>query len=81
MSPFYSLPLVKTIPIFLIHSREDGVVPYLHTKELTEVYKGPKIFRLSDKGNHGTIRDADPIEYERRLRNFLNQKFLSKEVF
>ncbi|WP_165781788.1 hypothetical protein [Leptospira adleri] len=29
---------------------------------------------FAGKGNHGTIRDTDPIEYENRLRNFLMRK-------
>ncbi|AOP36414.1 dipeptidyl aminopeptidase [Leptospira tipperaryensis] len=82
LSPLHSLRIEKTIPIYFIHSKEDNVVPYMHTKELTNVYKGPKTFWLSEKGNHGTIWDADPIEYEKRLRDFLNQKYsLSTEVF
>lgn len=77
LSPLHSLRLVKKVPIFLIHSKEDNVVPYSHSQELANVYEGPKDFWLADKGNHGTIQNADPIEYEHRLRNFLNQKSFS----
>ncbi|WP_244939903.1 alpha/beta hydrolase [Leptospira adleri] len=77
LSPLHSLRLVKRIPIFLIHSKEDNVVPYSRSQELANVYRGPKDLWLADKGNHGTIRGADPIEYENRLRNFLLRKRFS----
>lgn len=71
MSAKNSLSLVKNIPIYFIHSKKDRVVSYFQTQNLFDSYSGPKKIWLSDLGDHGTIREANPNEYERRLSDFL----------
>jgi uncharacterized protein len=72
LSPENSLPLVKTIPIFFIHSKEDKVVSYKQTQDLVDLYTGPKTVWLPEKGDHSAIWDVDHDEYEKRVANFLN---------
>ncbi|TGL60932.1 alpha/beta hydrolase [Leptospira sarikeiensis] len=72
LSPASSLPLINSIPIFFIHSKEDQVVSYTQTKDLADLYQGPKTIWFLEKGEHGSARDIDPAEYERRLTSFLN---------
>lgn len=67
-----SLRLVKTTPIFFIHSKKDDVVPYRHTQELAGLYAGPKTVWFPDKGNHGAIWDVDHADYEKRVGDFLD---------
>jgi hypothetical protein len=53
-------------------SASDGPVPYQQTRERAEAYAGPKTVWLADRGDHGSVWDADPAEYERRLGAFLD---------
>lgn len=67
-----ALPLARKTPIFFIHSRRDGVVPYQQTQALAERYGGPKTVWLPDRGDHGAIWDVDHDDYEQRLTAFLD---------
>lgn len=71
LSPKNSLPLANGIPIYFVHSRKDRVVSYRQTQELFDLYAGPKTIWLPDFGDHGTIRETNPAEYEQKLSNFL----------
>lgn len=71
-SPASSLAKVNAIPILFIHSKEDQVVPFQQTLDLADLYIGPKQVWILEKGEHGTARDTDPNEYERRVRAFLD---------
>jgi uncharacterized protein len=71
VNPMTSLKLVNKTPIYFIHSKQDTIVPYQQTEELAAVYGGPKTVWISDKGDHTAIWDADPTEFEARLRTFL----------
>jgi pimeloyl-ACP methyl ester carboxylesterase len=67
-----ALRLAKGTPIFFIHSKRDGLVPYQQTQELADLYGGPKTVWLPDNGDHGAIWDADHADYERKLTAFLD---------
>ena len=71
LSAEHSLPLVKSTPIYFIHSKMDEVVSYKQTQALADLYVGPKTVWFPDKGGHAAIWDADPAEYEKRLAAFL----------
>ncbi len=66
-----SLRLIKTTPIFFIHSKADNVVSYLHTQALADLYAGPKSVWFPEEGSHGAIRDVNPATYEKRIADFL----------
>lgn len=73
LAPEHALPLAQaTTPILFIHSRGDALVSYRHSQELAEAYRGPKSTWFPDQGGHSAIRDADPVEYERRVAEFLD---------
>jgi fermentation-respiration switch protein FrsA (DUF1100 family) len=67
-----SLRLIRTTPIFFIHSKGDKIVSYKQTQDLVDLYSGPKTLWLADKGSHAAIWDADHAEYEKRVADFLN---------
>lgn len=71
LSPANSLRLLKTTPIFFIHSKEDKIVSYQNTKELADLYAGPKTVWFPDKGSHAAIWDADHANFEKRVTDFL----------
>ncbi|TGM03784.1 alpha/beta hydrolase [Leptospira barantonii] len=71
LSPKNSLRLENGVPIYFIHSQKDRVVSYRQTQELFDLYDGPKTIWLPDFGDHGTIRDINPEEYEQKLSHFL----------
>jgi uncharacterized protein len=71
-SPEHSLRLVKTTPVYFIHSKVDEVVSYRQTQALADLYAGPKMLWFPDKGGHATIWDVDHADYEKRLVAFLN---------
>jgi uncharacterized protein len=67
-----SLRLVKTMPIYFIHSKPDNIVPYQQTQGLVNIYTGPATVWFPEKGNHAAIWDVDHAEYEKRLSAFLD---------
>ncbi|GBF39872.1 alpha/beta hydrolase [Leptospira johnsonii] len=71
-SPASSLTNAKSVPILFIHSKEDQVVPFQQSQDLANIYKGPKEVWLLEKGEHGSARDINPSEYERRVAGFLD---------
>jgi uncharacterized protein len=73
LSPENSLPLVKTTPIYFIHSLHDEVVSYRQTQQLAASYTGPKTMWFPDEGSHAAIWDADRAEYEKRLTDFFTR--------
>lgn len=73
LSPEHALKLGGTTPILFIHSTRDGVVSAAQTRDLVEVYAGPKTAWFPEYGDHGRIRDVDPAEYERRVGEFLRE--------
>ncbi|MGJ4745860.1 alpha/beta hydrolase [Leptospira sp. SA-E8] len=71
-SPASSLANTKSVPILFIHSKEDQVVPFQQSQDLADIYKGPKEVWFLEKGEHGSAREIDPDEYERRVTGFLD---------
>jgi len=76
LSPENSLRLVKTTPIFFIHSRTDKLLPYRTTEEMANAYAGPKTCWFPEKGDHAAIWEVDPADYEKRVTDFLNYSSL-----
>ncbi|PJZ27010.1 dipeptidyl aminopeptidase [Leptospira hartskeerlii] len=71
-SPASSLANVNYVPILFIHSKEDQVVSFQQSQDLANLYKGPKEIWFPEKGEHGTARDVNPNEYEKRVSAFLD---------
>lgn len=67
----HSLRLGCTTPVLFVHGRQDRVVSHHQTEDLVALYAGPKTAWYPEVGEHGALREADPIEYERRLAAFL----------
>ena len=57
------------VPLFIIHSTDDEVVPYEQAKILAAAYPGASVWTLEGYGHVGAY--AHP-EYARRLRGFLD---------
>ena len=72
LSPENSLPLVRTTPIYFVHSKQDEIVPYEQSRGLAERYAGPKTVWWPDRGGHSAIWDIDRVAYETRLAAFLD---------
>lgn len=71
LSPENSLRLVKSTPIYFIHSTKDEIVPYQQSEQLADRYTGPKTVWWPDAGGHSAIWDVDRVAYEHRLERFL----------
>lgn len=72
LNPENSLPLLKTTPIFFIHSKEDKIVSYKQTQDLVDLYAGPKSVWFPEKGDHSAIWDVDHAGYEKKVADFLD---------
>ncbi|WP_291873626.1 alpha/beta hydrolase [Leptospira sp.] len=72
LSPENSMKLTKGIPILLIHSKQDQIVSYLHSKYLSELYLGPSELWCPSYGAHGLIWNSNPSEYESKIREFID---------
>ena len=49
-------------PVMFIHAKNDELIPFNHSKDLFEAYKGPKTIRYLDKGGHNTRRPDNIIK-------------------
>ncbi|WP_196795709.1 alpha/beta hydrolase [Leptospira meyeri] len=72
-SPENSLPFARNVPLLIIHSRKDTVVPYQHSETLAKLYSGPSEVWFPDFGSHGFIWETNRSEYESRVRNFIRR--------
>ena len=59
-------------PVIFIHAKNDELIPFKHSSDLFEVYKGPKSIRYLDKGGHNTRR---PDKIIKQIGEFF-QKYL-----
>lgn len=59
-------------PVFMAHSRDDGVVPYHHGKTLFEAAGDPKTF-VELRGSHGSGFWETGEKYRSALQQFLNE--------
>ncbi|TGM16097.1 alpha/beta hydrolase [Leptospira selangorensis] len=71
-SPASSLANTKSAQILFIHSKEDQVVPFQQTLDLANLYLGPKQIWILERGEHGTAREINPKEYEKKVSAFLD---------
>lgn len=60
-----------SIPVLLIHSRQDDQIPFRHAERLREALRANRAaeFYLPDRGRHGEL----PRDFERRLVEFFRQ--------
>ncbi|PJZ85567.1 alpha/beta hydrolase [Leptospira harrisiae] len=80
LSPENSLPLARNVPLLIIHSRKDSVVPYQHSISLAKLYSGPVQVWFPDLGSHGSVWEANQLEYETIVREFLRRNMNGKKV-
>ena len=57
------------VPLFIIHSPEDSIVPYEQAKILASAYPKASVWRLE---GHGHVEAYEHPEYAQRLRAFLD---------
>jgi len=69
-----SLKLVSSTPIFFIHSEKDALIPAQHSRDLFAMYGGPKSLWISPVGEHASVWNVDPKNYETRLTEFLRSQ-------
>lgn len=60
LDPADAIASIRDRPILLIHGRDDEVVPFWHSKRLTEIGGSNVIFRPVDGGDHNSLRWIDP---------------------
>ena len=58
------------VPLFIIHSTDDGVVPFEQAEILAAAYPGASIWKLE---GYGHVEAYEHPEYARRLRAFLDK--------
>ncbi|MCW7494419.1 alpha/beta hydrolase [Leptospira sp. 2 VSF19] len=73
LSPENSLPLAANVPLLIIHSKNDMVVSYQHSIALAKLYSGPSEVWFPDLGSHGMVWEANQVEYEMRVRDFIQR--------
>jgi uncharacterized protein len=59
------------VPVLLIHSKADQIVPPTHSERLAHAYPGRVTVWISEHGGHGAVWNADPTQYEVKVRDFL----------
>lgn len=79
LSPENSLPLARNVPLLIIHSKKDSVVPYKHSMSLTKLYSGPSEVWFPDLGSHGSIWETNQLEYETRVLKFIHRNTNKKK--
>lgn len=62
----------KRVPLLLIHSKTDQIVPPTHSENLAKAYRGPVKVWVTEHGAHGAVWNADPAAYEAKVRDFLS---------
>jgi fermentation-respiration switch protein FrsA (DUF1100 family) len=72
-SPMYSIADVSPIPLLIIHSEHDQVVPVRHAEELYAAAKEPKALWLVPDGGH--IQALSHEDQRRRLILYLDRIF------
>ncbi|MBU1148533.1 alpha/beta fold hydrolase [Patescibacteria group bacterium] len=63
-----------TIPVLLIHSKDDPIVPCQDSQTIFDNLSCHKELWLTEKGKHGKIHEHFQQEYEQKILNFFNQK-------
>jgi len=58
----------RDVPLFIIHSTTDEVVPYVHARLFREAYPGAELWRLE---GYDHVESYTHPDYERRLLEFL----------
>lgn len=64
---------ISPIPIFLIHSKEDDMIPYEHSLQIFEKAKEPKELWIKEKGAHSQLYDENQEIYFEKITNFIKK--------
>ncbi|WP_052455827.1 alpha/beta hydrolase [Bhargavaea cecembensis] len=75
VSPRLSAPDIRK-PVLFIHSLEDDFILPDMTRELYTLTPEPKSIRLFEKGGHAQSYNENPAEYEKTVREFLEENEL-----
>lgn len=65
-------------PILFVHSLQDEFILPEMSEEMYEVKKEPKMIKLFEKGAHAQSFNENPGEYEKTVREFLEQYVYNK---
>ena len=72
-SPIYAIPSVSPIPLLIIHSVHDPIVPLSHAEALYAAAQQPKSLWRIEQGGH--IQALTHEEDRRRLAEYLDKRF------
>jgi pimeloyl-ACP methyl ester carboxylesterase len=70
-SPIEVIGRIAPRPVVLIGSADDRVVPPEELEALFAAAREPKELWIAERGEHGAILEAEPEQYERRVRTYL----------
>ncbi|MFV1985229.1 MAG: alpha/beta hydrolase [Thiohalomonadales bacterium] len=75
--PIEAMPKITPVPLLLIHSRQDEVIPYSHGVALYEAAKEPKLFWTLKDSKHIQIFlvEANRKRFVKYLMSMLQNKF------
>jgi pimeloyl-ACP methyl ester carboxylesterase len=59
-----------SVPMLLVHDREDPDVPYTHAVEIAEAWPGAELLTTSGLGHRALLRNPDVV---RRTIEFISQ--------
>ena len=65
-----------SIPVLLVHGKEDVVVPYSHSREMAEKLRQagkPVVFITQPEGDHHFTRGEDRLQFLKAMEDFLKQ--------
>lgn len=67
------------VPVLVIHSPDDEIIPFQHGKNLYDSIKGPKAF-LEIKGSHNRGFIDSMAVYESSISDFIDRSLIKKEA-
>jgi fermentation-respiration switch protein FrsA (DUF1100 family) len=71
-SPDKFIADISPVPLLLVHSRSDRIIPYNHSEALYEIARQPKELWLTDNGGHLSVNSDG--EQRGRLLEYLNKQ-------
>lgn len=83
---FYDIQPIRSIeniriPILFIHGDEDDFIPKSMSKDMFEVYKGPKQIELFPGARHAHSYKSNPPKYEKTIEMFCETNGLMEGIF
>lgn len=73
--PINVVDKISPVPILLIHSKEDDMIPYQHSVQIFEKAKEPKELWIKEKGGHSQAYDENQKEFTEKMKQFI-EKYL-----